>query len=89
MKRFFAEDMRRALLQVKETLGPDAVIMSNKKVNGGVEIVAAIDGDAESPAAPQPAAKHRSRGRRPFLRAGRDSTCTRTRRQDRELARAA
>ena len=28
MKRFFAEDMRRALLQVKETLGPDAVIMS-------------------------------------------------------------
>ena len=55
MKRFFAEDMRRALLQVKETLGPDAVIMSNKKVNGGVEIVAAIDGDAESPAAPQPA----------------------------------
>ena len=55
MKRFFAEDMRRALLQVKETLGPDAVIMSNKKVNGGVEIVAAIDGDAESPAAPQSA----------------------------------
>ena len=55
MKRFFAEDMRRALLQVKETLGPDAVIMSNKKVNGGVEIVAAIDGDAE-PQAPQAAA---------------------------------
>ena len=55
MKRFFAEDMRRALLQVKETLGPDAVIMSNKKVNGGVEIVAAIDGDAE-PQAPQVAA---------------------------------
>ncbi|PYE32740.1 flagellar biosynthesis protein FlhF [Idiomarina fontislapidosi] len=52
MKRFFAEDMRRALLQVKETLGPDAVIMSNKKVNGGVEIVAAIDGDAE-PQAPK------------------------------------
>ncbi|MGM0482052.1 MAG: flagellar biosynthesis protein FlhF [Pseudomonadota bacterium] len=49
MKRFFAEDMRRALLQVKETLGPDAVIMSNKKVNGGIEIVAAVDPEAQQP----------------------------------------
>jgi len=54
IKRFFAEDMRRALLQVKETLGPDAVIMSNKKVNGGIEIVAAVDPDAQQPeAAPE------------------------------------
>ncbi|NLS13242.1 flagellar biosynthesis protein FlhF [Vibrio sp. SM6] len=45
IKRFFAKDMRTALLQVKEDLGADAVIMSNKKVAGGVEIVAAIDGD--------------------------------------------
>ena len=37
--------MRAALLQVKEELGADAVIMSNKKVAGGVEIVAAVDGD--------------------------------------------
>ncbi|CAH0525202.1 Signal recognition particle receptor FtsY [Vibrio hippocampi] len=37
--------MRQALLQVKEELGADAVIMSNKKVAGGVEIVAAVDGD--------------------------------------------
>lgn len=37
--------MRLALLQVKEELGSEAVIMSNKKVAGGVEIVAAIDGD--------------------------------------------
>ncbi len=36
--------MRSALLQVKEELGADAVIMSNKKVAGGVEIVAAVDG---------------------------------------------
>ncbi|RUO77057.1 flagellar biosynthesis protein FlhF [Idiomarina seosinensis] len=49
IKRFFAEDMRRALLQVKEALGPDAVIMSNKKVNGGIEIVAAVDPDAQQP----------------------------------------
>ncbi len=37
--------MRTALLQVKEELGVDAVIMSNKKVAGGVEIVAAVDGE--------------------------------------------
>lgn len=46
IKRFFAKDMRGALLQVKEELGSDAVIMSNKRVTGGVEIVAAIDGDS-------------------------------------------
>ncbi|MCW8333066.1 flagellar biosynthesis protein FlhF [Vibrio paucivorans] len=45
IKRFFAKDMRTALLQVKEELGADAVIMSNKKVAGGVEIVAAVDGE--------------------------------------------
>ena len=38
--------MRTALSEVKEELGPDAVIMSNKKVAGGVEIVAAVDTDA-------------------------------------------
>lgn len=43
MKRFFAKDMRSALNEVKETLGSDAVIMSNKKVTGGIEIVAAVD----------------------------------------------
>ncbi|WP_260259450.1 flagellar biosynthesis protein FlhF [Vibrio intestinalis] len=48
IKRFFAKDMRTALLQVKEELGVDAVIMSNKKVAGGVEIVAAVDGDTST-----------------------------------------
>ncbi|MBL4830805.1 MAG: flagellar biosynthesis protein FlhF [Aliivibrio sp.] len=48
IKRFFAKDMRTALVQVKEELGVDAVIMSNKKVTGGVEIVAAIDPDHQS-----------------------------------------
>ncbi|GGQ26384.1 flagellar biosynthesis protein FlhF [Shewanella litoralis] len=45
IKRFFAKDMRAALAQVKDTLGSDAVIMSNKKVTGGIEIVAAVDYD--------------------------------------------
>ncbi|TAA40302.1 flagellar biosynthesis protein FlhF [Corallincola spongiicola] len=46
IKRFFAKDMRTALNEVKATLGADAVIMSNKKVTGGIEIVAAVDYDA-------------------------------------------
>jgi flagellar biosynthesis protein FlhF len=45
IKRFFAADMRTALRQVRETLGADSVILSNKSVDGGVELVAALDFD--------------------------------------------
>jgi flagellar biosynthesis protein FlhF len=45
IKRFFAADMRTAIRQVRETLGPDSVILSNKSVGGGVELVAALDFD--------------------------------------------
>ncbi len=45
IKRFFAPDMRQAIKQVRETFGPDAVILSNKSVDGGVELVAARDYD--------------------------------------------
>jgi flagellar biosynthesis protein FlhF len=48
IKRFFASDIRQALRQVREALGSDAVILSNKKVDGGVELVAAIDYDASA-----------------------------------------
>lgn len=37
---FFAETSREALRQVKDVLGPDAVILANRQVEGGVEIVA-------------------------------------------------
>ncbi|TCN85786.1 flagellar biosynthesis protein FlhF [Shewanella fodinae] len=53
IKRFFAKDMRAALAQVKDTLGADAVIMSNKKVTGGIEIVAAVDYDEPQANVPQ------------------------------------
>ncbi|WP_448563763.1 flagellar biosynthesis protein FlhF [Thalassotalea ganghwensis] len=43
IKRFVAKDMRTALLEIKEELGPDAVIMSNKKTADGVELMAAVD----------------------------------------------
>jgi flagellar biosynthesis protein FlhF len=47
VKRYFAKDMRQALRLVRDEQGPDAVILSTEKVTGGVEIVAAIDYDAE------------------------------------------
>ncbi|MFT4993447.1 MAG: flagellar biosynthesis protein FlhF, partial [Paraglaciecola sp.] len=43
IRRFYGKDMREALNQVKDELGGDAVIMSNKKHADGVEIVAAYD----------------------------------------------
>ncbi|AXK71202.1 flagellar biosynthesis protein FlhF [Lysobacter sp. TY2-98] len=45
IKRFVAPDMRTALKMVREEHGPDAVILSNKPVHGGIEIVAATDYD--------------------------------------------
>jgi flagellar biosynthesis protein FlhF len=45
IKRFFAQDMRQAIRKVEKELGPDAVILSNKNISGGVELVAAIDFD--------------------------------------------
>ncbi|ATI02883.1 MULTISPECIES: flagellar biosynthesis protein FlhF [Cycloclasticus] len=48
IKRFFAPDMREALKLVKEQLGADAVILSNNRVDGGVEIVAAKDYDEQA-----------------------------------------
>ena len=45
IKRTFAPTMRDALLLVKQEQGADAVILGNKKVPGGVEILSAIDFD--------------------------------------------
>ncbi|MEJ2344757.1 MAG: flagellar biosynthesis protein FlhF [Gammaproteobacteria bacterium] len=67
IKRYFAPDMRQAIRKVREEQGPDAVILSNRRVNGGIEIIAAVDYDeslfgqvaqdrAPAVAAPEPAA---------------------------------
>lgn len=45
IKRFHAVDVRQALKEVRDVLGADAVILSNNRVDGGVEIVAATDYD--------------------------------------------
>ena len=48
IRRFFGKDMREALSQVKAELGSDAVIMSNRKVADGIELVAAYDKEPEA-----------------------------------------
>ncbi|MEM9057142.1 MAG: flagellar biosynthesis protein FlhF [Pseudomonadota bacterium] len=45
IKRYMAANMRLALRKVREEQGPDAVILSNQRVNGGVEVIAAVDYD--------------------------------------------
>ena len=45
IKKFIAPDIRRAIKMVRDEQGPDAVIISNRRVDGGVEIVSAIDYD--------------------------------------------
>ncbi|MCK9187618.1 flagellar biosynthesis protein FlhF [Acidithiobacillus sp.] len=45
IRRFNGASTRDVLQQIRTTLGADAVILSNRDVDGGVEIVAAIDFD--------------------------------------------
>ena len=40
IKRFFAKTTRDALHMVRDALGPDGVILSNRAVDGGIEILA-------------------------------------------------
>ena len=76
--------MRTALLQVKEELGAEAVIMSNKKVAGGVEIVAAIDSESNSsvPARKAPAQRNTERSRQPEERTQVSTSLTGRRQMD-------
>jgi flagellar biosynthesis protein FlhF len=45
IKRFVDTDMRHVLQRVREDQGPDAVILSNRRVEGGIEVIAAVDYD--------------------------------------------
>ena len=47
MKRFIAAGAHQAMEQVNDSLGPDALILSNRKVAEGVEIIAAVDYEDE------------------------------------------
>jgi flagellar biosynthesis protein FlhF len=76
IQRYVAKDMRSCLTQVREALGPDAVILSSGKVGDEVEVVAAIDFESQrasveplsnerSPRAPQPTAQPRTQAHEP------------------------
>ncbi|MES2345935.1 MAG: flagellar biosynthesis protein FlhF [Pseudomonadota bacterium] len=54
VKKFTAPTSREALRKVRESLGPDAVILSNRQADGGVEILALANDDAASLAMPAP-----------------------------------
>ncbi len=54
IRRYQAPDMRKALRQVREDLGAEAVILSSQRVEEGVEVTAAIDEDPLAAAAPRP-----------------------------------
>ncbi len=45
IKRYMAPDMRQALKMVRKEQGPDAVILSSRRVAGGLELIAAVDYD--------------------------------------------
>lgn len=54
-RRFRAPDMQKAIRKIRDAVGPDAVIMSNKRLpSGEVEIVIAIDYDPAEAAASTP-----------------------------------
>jgi flagellar biosynthesis protein FlhF len=47
VRRYFSHSMQDALRQVREDLGPDAVILSNKKQQNGIELLVTMDYDEQ------------------------------------------
>lgn len=75
VERCVADDMRQAMIKVRETLGHDALILSNRRVNGQTEIIAAVDDKAQ----------RRLSGKLPGKTAGKAPAKTAARRQSSEL----
>lgn len=60
VKRFVAPSAREALRRVKEALGPDAIVVANKPVPGGIEITAMSGASLDAlavEAAPRPVSR--------------------------------
>jgi flagellar biosynthesis protein FlhF len=74
IKRYTGTNTREVLTRIRNDLGADAVILSNREIVGGVELMAAVDfdasrfpseeqeGEAAPAAAPQPNPPHTWRG---------------------------
>ncbi len=61
VKRYVARTSREALRQVKDELGNDAVILSNRKTRDGVEIMALAEAEMSNLVQPQMTASDRER----------------------------
>jgi flagellar biosynthesis protein FlhF len=48
IKRFFARDMREAMQRIRAEQGEDAVILSSSAVEGGIEVISAMDYDEQA-----------------------------------------
>ncbi len=48
VRKFFGSSTREALRQVRDALGADALILSNRRVEGGVEIMAVADNEMQA-----------------------------------------
>lgn len=55
VKRFVAADMRRALELVRQEMGPDAVILSSRRIKKGVEILSSMEPPSARPVSHSPA----------------------------------
>ena len=62
VRKFFAGTSRQALYQVRHGLGPDALILSNRAVEGGVEILALSKDDLPALTAPAQALSRECQG---------------------------
>jgi flagellar biosynthesis protein FlhF len=70
IKRFFAKTTSEALRKVRDALGPEGVILSNRPVDGGIEILALRQDEITalmSPSAPREPEAERSEGGSTFL----------------------
>ncbi len=67
ISRFFGANSRDVMRQVRQVLGPDALIVSNRSVDGGIEVLATVDGafDDASPQAQTPAPQGYADGHAP------------------------
>ena len=71
VRKFYADSPREALRLVRDALGPNAMILSNRKTAGGVEVMAVPESEVTAvtagmarrmePPAPQPAAAREAR----------------------------
>ncbi|EJO31116.1 flagellar biosynthesis protein FlhF [Achromobacter marplatensis] len=54
ISRFFGVNSREVMRQVRQVLGPDALIVSNRSVDGGVEVLATVEGAFDDAATETP-----------------------------------